>query len=230
MSTTQQYPPVPPVPPEPSDPPVPPNQPPKRHAVRWVLVGLGALLLTVLVLAGVLVAAVDSNSSGKDASPQAPAQSSLPSASEPSAQPSSEPPASETTSDLVVGQAATVTIDGSEAGTLTVTKVSTAAVEPGEFGSSPERGMFLVVHLSAAGTGVPFDVNPFEFSVTGSDRTHYEDATYSSAWGPEFSDTTLNTGEHTKGTLVFDVSNTAKHGKVIYAPNYDGVPLATWTY
>ena len=43
---------------------------------------------------------------------------------------------------------------------------------------------------------MPFDANPFEFSITGYSGTHYEHATYSSAWGPAFSGTTLTTGEH----------------------------------
>lgn len=223
MTTTQPYPPVAPVPPE------PPVQPRRRHTLRWVLVGLAALLPIVLVVVGVLTVANGPSPSEREAGTQAPTQSGPPSASEPSAPPSSEPPGG-TTENLAVGQTATITIDGSAAGTLTVTKVSTAVVEPGEFGSSPDRGLFLIVHLGAVGTGVPFDVNAFEFSVTGSDGTHYEDATFSGAWGPEFSGTTLNSGEHSNGTLVFDVSRTAKHGKVIYAPNYDGVPVATWIY
>jgi hypothetical protein len=39
--------------------------------------------------------------------------------------------------------------------------------------------------------------------------------------------TTVNAGEHTQGTMSFDVGS--RHGLLPYAPDYGG-PIATWKY
>jgi hypothetical protein len=40
--------------------------------------------------------------------------------------------------------------------------------------------------------------------------------------------TTLAAGETASGKLVFDVPS--RHGQIVYAPNYDGQPVAEWSY
>lgn len=130
----------------------------------------------------------------------------------------------------VGGLPITVTIDGADVAKIYVTQVLTAAVEPGEFGQKPQRDLFLIVRLKAVGVGAPFDVNAFNFYITGRDGSHSEDATFSSAWGASFSSGTIHNGERVDGTIVYDVPAGAAHGKFAYSPNSDNEPLGVWAY
>jgi len=44
----------------------------------------------------------------------------------------------------------------------------------------------------------------------------------------ELSSSTLAAGETTTGMIVFDVPS--PHGTIVYAPNFDGQPVAQWSY
>ncbi len=46
--------------------------------------------------------------------------------------------------------------------------------------------------------------------------------------GMELNATTLNASETASGWLLFDLPS--PHGKIVYAPNLDGQPLAYWKF
>jgi hypothetical protein len=204
---------------------------PKRRSRRTVLVWLaaGAAVLVTLVVIGALASSSGSKATVFPAAttpaltegPTIPSSDTAP--PETSEVPQEEPSVGK------VGDTVTVTQEGADAADITITSISVARVEPGSYGSTPERALFLVLRVSAEGTGSAFDVNPLDFYVAGSDGEHYEDATYSTAWGPSFESGTIHDGEHIKGTLVYDVSPKARHGKIVYAPNLAESPVATWT-
>ena len=56
---------------------------------------------------------------------------------------------------------------------------------------------------------------------------HAYEALTSAQSGQDLS-STLSAGETATGYLAFDVP--AVHGTIVYAPNSDGQPLATWSY
>ncbi len=215
--------------------PTPTPPPRKRRLNRTVLIVLVTVLgtLAALTVAGVIVsvAAGPNTKTATAISPAAPAAVNPAGFTPPaSAPPDSAPPAENPAMVGAVGDTAAISQDGHDAATITITGISTAKVEPGEFGATPDRGMFLIVKVTAKGTGAAVDVNPLDFHVTGADGTHYEDPSYSTAWGPSFEAGTLTAGEHISGTLVYDVNTAAKHGKLVYAPNFNGEPVATWNF
>jgi Domain of unknown function (DUF4352) len=128
-----------------------------------------------------------------------------------------------------VGDTFTATGSDNGAADITVTRiaVSYATIDY----QTPEHGMFLIITLKAKGTAGSFDVNPFDFYVTGDDGTHYEDSTYLGTGGtPALEAGTLHNGEHIQGVIVYDVNPKARHGKFAYSPNLDGQPIATWSF
>src|SRR6266508_2066375 len=120
------------------------------------------------------------------------------------------------------------TSDGGGAADITVTKVDAATREPGEFGDTPEHGWFVILHVTETGTGGSYDVNPLDFYAKASNGFHAEDTAIVTHWGPSLDYGTLHDGEHLSGTLVYDVPT--RHGKLVYSPNYQGEPLASWSY
>src|SRR6266540_3059028 len=137
------------------------------------------------------------------------------------------PPAS-APSELAVGDTGSFTSDGGGAADITVTKVDAATREPGEFGDTPEHGWFVILHVTETGTGGSYDVNPLDFYAKASNGFHAEDTAIVTHWGPSLDYGTLHDGEHLSGTLVYDVPT--RHGKLVYSPNYQGEPLASWSY
>ena len=119
---------------------------------------------------------------------------------------------------------------GADVADVYVTQILRATVEPGEYGSAPERAYFLVIRVKAVGLGAPVSVNTFDFFATGNDGSHSEDASFSSSWGPSFASATIRKGEKIEGTIVYDIGAAAAHGKFAYSPNSDQEPLGIWKY
>ena len=137
---------------------------------------------------------------------------------------------------LSQGQPVLITLEGSDAGSVTVTsvKTSTTPAEP-DLGANPENGYFVVARVSVAvdpNFTKGFDISPDDFYVLNG-STHYSEGNGNSldALGISLSEldtTTLGAGQKTSGPIVFDVSS--PHGYVVYAPNLNGQPLAEWKY
>jgi hypothetical protein len=134
-----------------------------------------------------------------------------------------------------VGTPLTVTQDGVDAATITVTRVS-ATQQPAdpEFGSRPQHGWFVTAHvkvhaLSSYSEG--FDYNPLDFYAK-SHGGHYNIDNGNAYDAPgsdsELDSGTLSAGESVSGTLVFDLP--ADHGSIRYAPNLDGTSIGGWRF
>jgi len=132
---------------------------------------------------------------------------------------------------IKIGQTAEITLNDQDGATVKISKVSVASGALDTYGEKPKNGRFKIVTVAAANSGSEgFDVNPFDWYYLGADGTKYEygdDNSITSGYdGKDFNSTTLNKGEKTSGTMVFDVPASAK--KLVYAPNFDSEPIAIW--
>ena len=226
------YPATPQAPPE--YPPQPP-QPRKRHLVRNIimgtLAGFGAIVLAAVVLASI-------PSGGKTAS-TAPATSAP-------ATPASSAPATPapTPSDIPSGpdmqpmggqETLTETDTGTTISTLAISSPHITTYPAGSYGSSPQHGYYVIVTAKAGadqGYASGYDVSTSDFYALAAGQ-HYDEGDGNaydalSDVRDELGYTTLAAGETTTGKLVFDVPS--QHGEIVYAPNYDGQPVAEWSY
>jgi hypothetical protein len=121
------------------------------------------------------------------------------------------------------GATATVTQDGQDAMTMTVSAPKFYTKEPGEFGSKPERKYFAVFTVAAKAI-IGTSLNPYDFYVRGDDGTHYDDAVVTI--GDSLNHGDLTPGEKIKGTVTIDVPD--KHGTLVYAPGSQA--LAEWKF
>lgn len=131
-----------------------------------------------------------------------------------------------------VGDTVTVTQDGTDVGTMTVSKLETSTMPYDEYGSKPKNGVFLIFSVELAATANQMDVYEDDFYVTMSDGTRFDQGNDNSWDAIDLDDTlgyiTLNAGEKTSGVLVFDVPE--EHGTLAWAPNYEGGPVGAWTF
>ncbi len=240
--------------PNPSTQPIQPAEPPrKRHPVRkWLLIftAVFAAVTAAAVTAAALapsgtVKAGGHSQPGASASPAAPVTS----FTDPSGQacaaaddqgycPGDDPsPAPSGPDKLAVGQAETLG-DSSSAtvGTVTVesARVSTYSVQ--DYGSAPANGYFVVVHVTTTADQSytdGWDINELDFHVLAR-GVHYDSgngnaySALSDAQSNADLTATLGAGESSSGWMAFDVPSA--HGEIIYAPNYDGQPVAEWSY
>jgi hypothetical protein len=124
---------------------------------------------------------------------------------------------------------------GQAEGTVTVSSPRVTTYPADSYGSGPQHGYFVIVTVTAiadaAYTG-GFDISTSDFYALVSGR-HYDEGN-GNAYGAlsdmnsELGYVTLAGGETASGKLVFDLPS--RHGEIIYAPNYDGQPLAEWKY
>jgi uncharacterized RDD family membrane protein YckC len=124
-----------------------------------------------------------------------------------------------------VGQ--TVTAEGTS---ITVVSVRISTRPADEFGSPPEHGYFLTAQVRVTSTSDGFDISGIDFyALVGGSHFEIDNGNAYDAPGADRElDATLNAGESTSGTLVFDVP--ATHGKIVYSPVYPGGPIASWTF
>jgi len=150
----------------------------------------------------------------------------------PGSQPSTSP--GNTPGTLKVGQAAIITIDGTEAASLTIASVQASTRPADAYGSAPQRGYFLTVRVRAM--ALPsyrngFDIGPMDFYALLR-SSYFEEGNGNALDAPgadrELDYATLNAGESTSGTLVFDVP--AKDGKIAYSPEFGDGPIGYWTF
>jgi hypothetical protein len=150
----------------------------------------------------------------------------------PASQPSTPP--GTTPGTLKIGQAAIITIDGTEAASLTIASVQASTRPADVYGSAPRHGNFLTVRVRAV--VLPsyrngFDIGPMDFYALLR-SSYFEEGNGNALDAPgadrELDYATLNAGESTSGTLVFDVP--AKHGKIAYVPQFGDGPMGYWTF
>lgn len=161
-----------------------------------------------------------------------------PVASAPSA---SAPAASQPTTSgpniLTPGQSDTVGIGSTPVGTVTVESI-TVTTQPADpsFGEAPASGYYVVVRVKD--TADPsyhdgWDINELNFYALAG-GSHYDpgDGNAYEALSDSQSNaditSTLAAGETAKGWLAFDVPS--RHGRIVYAPNMNGQPIAEWSY
>lgn len=123
-----------------------------------------------------------------------------------------------------IGQ--TITLSSELLGDKTVVDVTVAnakqyAKEPGEFGSKPEKGVFLVLDVTVACKQGTYHANPFNFKFVAKDGTVSEGA-FTTGFKPELHATDLSGGQKTAGKIVFDVPKAAIAGGRV---QIDGVGL-----
>lgn len=211
----------------------PPMQPPRsRHRLRnWLIgIGLGIVVLiggavgcTALVGSALTTAARPNSVS----TPHAATHTETPSGTSSPSGPS-DPVA------LGLGDPASVSQDGSDAATVVISRREVSSQPADEFSDGPQNGYFVAVHITVrASTSLTdgFDINPLDFYAL-SGHAHYDEGDGNAFEGlhsnGELNATTLNAGEIAGGWLVFDLP--ARHGRVVYAPNLDGPPLAYWKF
>jgi hypothetical protein len=194
-------------------------------------------LVGLLVVAAIIAAPSEETPTGAAQATTAPQASTPPVTEAPASEPDVTEPPQAGPQILKVGETLSIQQSADTSGfadpaegsaDITVTKVTAATREPVDYGSKPERGWFVIVHVKAVGTGGGLDVNPFDFYVKSPNGFKTEDATYMDYWGPVLESATLNDGEHISGTMVYDVPS--RHGQIVYAPNLDGEPIGIWKF
>ena len=136
--------------------------------------------------------------------------------------------------DLRLGGSALINQDGTDGATITLTTRAVASQPTDPFSDGPRNGYFVAVRITVNavdGLTSGFNINPLDFyALTGS--AHYDEGDSNAYEGPhneaELNATTLNAGETATGWLLFDLPS--PHGKVVYAPNLAGQPLASWVF
>jgi hypothetical protein len=239
------YPPPPPPPPPVEGPPTEPDW--KRTARRrelFAAIGVGAVLLVAIIVAGVAGGDTDpGTTAGKPATTEEPATTK---ATEPDPETTDAPavttstvpvPAGPTT--VAMGQSVDVVLDtGFEQdeihATVTLASPTTAEVEPGEFGLEPTNGLFLVVDANVAvlpDSQGAYNIGGFAFHFVGGDGSVYEIG-IATEFGPRLGYLDLSAGEKASGKLIFDIPpDKLAGGKVQLDDTYEdyGEPLAFWT-
>lgn len=205
--------------------------PPKSHRLRSWLTGI-SLAVAVLIGGAVGCAAMVGSALNTAANPDSISSHSAAQAGSRSSLDSSAAPSTRT--ELRLGHSALVNQDGTDGATVTLTTRSIASQPADQFSDGPQNGYFVAVRVkvnAVDGLTSGFNINPLDFyALTGSD--HYDEGDGNAYEGPhseaELNATTLNAGETATGWVLFDLPS--PHGKVVYAPNLAGQPLASWAF
>lgn len=201
--------------------------PKKSHRLRNWLIGLG-LAITALIGSAVGHAA---KVAGTPDNATILSTVSRPAAPAPSTGGSSSPPGPVK---LRMGDPASIGQDGVEAAAVIISHVLVSSEPVDQYSEGPQNGYFVAVHVEVKATASltsRFDINPLDFYALSA-STHYDEGDGNAYEGPhnaaELNATTLNAGESADGWLLFDLPRA--HGKIVYAPNLGGHPLADWTF
>jgi hypothetical protein len=110
---------------------------------------------------------------------------------------------------------------------IDVTKVATTSKPPDEDSDPSQHGYFatFTVHgVNAHASAQGIDIRPSDFYVLIKNQHYTSDSGHAYEITSTLDYVTLAPTESTKGTVAFDIP--ARHGQLVYAPNYDGLPLA----
>jgi hypothetical protein len=233
-----------------TQPPVIAEPPRKRHPLRkWLLIATA--VFAAILAAGATVSALTPAGAQKGTGPATPAAAAQPSTpgaidectsgggtwNGSSCDYTTPAPAQAGPDMLTAGQAETLGDDSdATVGTITVgsVRVTTRPADP-EFGSAPANGYYLIARVQAAADPAyadGFSIYTGDFYALAAGE-HYDEGNgnaYEALRDPdtELSYSTLAAGETAHGTLVFDLPG--RHGRIVYAPNSDGQPVAEWSY
>jgi hypothetical protein len=130
----------------------------------------------------------------------------------------------------------TITLTSEFLGDKTIVEITVANAkqhtkEPGSFGSKPDKGVFLVLDVTAVSKQGTYHANPYNFKFVAKDGT-VSDTAFAIAFKPSLDAIDLATGQKTTGKIVFDVSKASLNGARI---QIDGVgldantPAAYWS-
>jgi len=122
--------------------------------------------------------------------------------------------AAPSTAVAAAGQTVTLTYDvlsDKTAVEVTVANPKQYKVEPGEFGSKPEHGVFLVLDVTVVCKQGTYDANPFNFKFVAQDGTVSEGA-FTASFDPQLHATNLSAGQKVAGKIAFDIPPTAITG------------------
>jgi hypothetical protein len=144
-----------------------------------------------------------------------------------------------TPSASVIGAGTVFTVtgdDGDSEGTVTLNSVRVStrpAADYGDLGEKPKFGYFVIFTLSVSATKGTFSFDPYDFYVRADDGEKHEygagNSLYATDSGTELSGDGMSAGEkQTRKTMAFDLP--ARHGRLAYAPNYDGNALVFWRF
>jgi hypothetical protein len=222
----------------PSYPPVQSPEPPrKRHTFRkWLLIasaGFAAGIALIVVISLALGTAVDSTRQHATASSTTPAAA--PADTTAPADTSPPVPAGPDMQPMGGTETLTETDTGTTIGTLAISSPRVTTYPADSYGSRPQHGYYVIVTARAGadqGYASGYEVSTSDFYALASGQ-HYDEGDGNaydalSDVNSELGYTTLAAGETTSGKLVFDVPS--RHGQIVYAPNYDGQPVAEWSY
>jgi hypothetical protein len=223
-----------------------PQPPRKRHPIRKTLLITGSAI-AIFIVAAVAIGLAGTGGSGTPAaspSSHTPAAADTGSANcnasgcpggSPAASTYTPPPIPAGPPVALVGDSMTVTQDGQDAATVTVLRVETSTQPADAYSDGPAKGYFvdiLVRYRAKNAFTEGFDASPLDWYAKIGSR-HFDEGDANAYEGPhsmngELDSPTLNAGESTTGWLLFDLPS--PHGKIAYAPNYDGGPLGYWKF
>lgn len=199
--------------------------------MRKTIAALTCAAAAVLATAGCGSAKDGTDVAGNSANRDTTTQPSAPEASDSNASdPYGDPGslATETTAEsgpksFAMGEKGTISND-TDGDVLELTISSPRTVRGDEF-TKPEKGRFLAITVTFKALSAGQDVNPFDFVAVSSDGQRYQPTFGPDAGVTQLDSGTLNTGEVSKGSVVFDVPRTGITG-IAYAP-LDQI-LGTW--
>jgi hypothetical protein len=205
--------------------------PKKSHRLRNWLIGIG-LAVTVLIGGAVGCAAIVGSALSTAATPDSVSSNGAAHTASRSSAVGSAAPSRPT--ELQLGGSALIDQDGTDGATVILATRSVSSQPTDQFSAGPQSGYFVAVRIkvnAVDGLTSGFNINPLDFyALTGS--AHYDEGDGNAYEGPhseaELNATTLNAGETATGWLLFDLPSS--HGKVVYAPNLAGQPLASWAF
>jgi hypothetical protein len=205
--------------------------PKKSHRLRNWLIGIG-LAVTVLIGGAVGCAAIVGSALSTAATPDSVSSNGAAHTASRSSAVGSAAPSRPT--ELQLGGSALIDQDGTDGATVILATRSVSSQPTDQFSAGPQNGYFVAVRIkvnAVDGLTSGFNINPLDFyALTGS--AHYDEGDGNAYEGPhseaELNATTLNAGETATGWLLFDLPSS--HGKVVYAPNLTGQPLASWAF
>lgn len=203
----------------------------KSHRLRNWLIGIS---LAIAALIGGLAgcAALVSNTLNNAANPNSISTHSHAHTGSPTSVADSSTPSGP--AELRLGGSARISQDGTDGANIILTTRVVSSQAADQFSDGPQNGYFVAVRVrvnAVNGLTSGFNINPLDFyALSGS--THYDEGDGNAYEGPhnaaELNASTLNAGESASGWLLFDLPG--PHGKIVYAPNLDGQPLAYWKF
>jgi len=223
-----------------------PGQPDRKAWYRrWYTIVPASIAAAVIALGAIGAAA--SGSSHHAAAPKPPTSSAPAAPSTPAADPSTpaadpSTPAADPTpagpDQLAAGDTEMLGSVSTNAsiGTVTVGHPQVRTWPSDSYGERPANGYYVVVKVTAKADSSYTDgwfVSPPDFHAVVKGQHYDQDNghAYEGATDAERNtdlSATLAAGETVTGYLYFDVPSA--HGKIVYAPNSDGQPLAEWSY